>query len=340
MSLLAERSSTVAAADADREPSLVRRIVGNQQFILLVAFIVLFAFFTERNSVFLSVSEIGNNVTEFCTLIMLAVGETFVIATGGIDLSVASTAEFAGIVAAFGMEHSASHGQAFIIALGTVIALFTGAFVGLVNALLINVLKLVPFVATLVTLGAGAGMCLVLTGGSPVDNDINAIDMTRPLLGPFSWPAMIIIGITIISGLYLHLSRFGRYTFAIGSNPFAARAVGINVTLHTYLVYILSGILAGLTGMYLFMQLGSGSPTSADGAELTAIAAVVIGGARLTGGSARLTGTVLGAAILTIVSSGLIIMNVSPNFNQVAVAICIALAASLQVLRRGTRKEA
>jgi ribose transport system permease protein len=151
---------------------------------------------------------------------------------------------------------------------------------------------------------------------------------------------MIIIGITIISGLYLHLSRFGRYTFAIGSNPFAARAVGINVTLHTYLVYILSGILAGLTGMYLFMQLGSGSPTSADGAELTAIAAVVIGGARLTGGSARLTGTVLGAAILTIVSSGLIIMNVSPNFNQVAVAICIALAASLQVLRRGTRKEA
>jgi ribose transport system permease protein len=271
---------------------------------------------------------------------MLAVGETFVIATGGIDLSVASTAEFAGIVAAFAMEHQTSHGQAFIIALGTVVAFFTGAFVGLVNALLINVLRLVPFVATLVTLGAGAGMCLVLTGGSPVDNDINAIDMTRPLLGPFSWPAMIIIGITIISGLYLHLSRFGRYTFAIGSNPFAARAVGINVTLHTYLVYILSGILAGLTGMYLFMQLGSGSPTSADGAELTAIAAVVIGGARLTGGSARLTGTVLGAAILTIVSSGLIIMNVSPNFNQVAVAICIALAASLQVLRRGTRKEA
>jgi ribose transport system permease protein len=152
----------------------------------------------------LSVSEIGNNVTEFCTLIMLAVGETFVIATGGIDLSVASTAEFAGIVAAFGMEHQTSHSQAFIIALGTVIALLTGAFVGLINAVLINVLRLVPFVATLVTLGAGAGMCLVLSGGSPVDNDINAIIMTRPLLGPFSWPAMIIIAITIISGFYRH----------------------------------------------------------------------------------------------------------------------------------------
>lgn len=339
MSTVVEASSVVTASSNDEEESALRRLFGNQQFVLFLVFLALFGFFTSRNSVFLSISEIGNNVTQFCTLIPLAVAETFVIATGGIDLSVASTAEIAGVAAAFAMEHQNGHSEGLIIALGTVIALATGAFVGLINAVLINVLRLVPFVATLVTLGAGAGMCLVLTGGSPVDNDIHAIVMTRPHVGPFSYPALIIIAITIVAGLYLHLSKFGRYTFAIGSNPFAARAVGINVKRQTSWVYILSGTLAGLTGMYLFMQLGSGSPTSAADAELTAIAAVVIGGARLTGGSARLTGTVLGAAILTIVSSGLIIMNVSPNFNQVAVAICIAIAASLQVLRRGARKE-
>lgn len=337
MSTVAEQSAISARPAPDDQP-LLRRLAGHQQFILLGAFVALFLFFTLENSVFVSISEIGNNVTEFCTLILLAVGETYVIATGGIDLSVASTAELAGVVAGFAMEHQANHSQALIIALGTVVALATGAGVGVVNAILINVLGLVPFVATLVTLGAGAGMCLVLTGGSPVDNDIGAILWTRPQLGPFSYPAIVIIVILVIAGVYLHASKFGRYTFAIGSNAFAARAAGINVVRHTSWVYILSGVLAGLTGMYLFMQLGSGSPTSADGAELTAIAAVVIGGARLTGGSARITGTVLGAAILTIVSSGLIIMNVSPNFNQVAVAICIAAAASLQVLRRGVAR--
>ena len=137
----------------------------------------------------------------------------------------------------------------------------------------------------------------------------------------------------VICWLYLHLSRFGRHTFAIGSNAFAARAAGINVRRHLTSVYVLSGLLAGLTGMVFYIRLGSGAPSSGDGFELTAIASVVIGGVSLFGGSGRLTGTILGALILTVVTSGLIISNVSPNWNQVAVAICIAAAASLQALR-------
>jgi ribose transport system permease protein len=214
-----------------------------------------------------------------------------------------------------------------------------GAAVGIMNAFLINIIELVPFVATLVTLGAGAGLALLFTGGTPVDYDQKAILLTVAKVGPFSYPSIIIIFLTLIAGLYFHLTKFGRYTLATGSNNFAARAVGINVRRQKSYVYILSGIFAGLTGMFIFMRLGSGSPTSAEGTELTAIAAVVIGGASLFGGSAKILGTVFGALILTIVSSGLIIMNVSPNFNQVAVAICIAIAASFEVIGRKARKK-
>jgi ribose transport system permease protein len=314
-------------------------LLKRQETLLVIAFIALFTFFTFQNSVFISVGEIGNNLTEFVSLILLAVGETFVIATGGIDLSVGSTAELAGVVGAMAMVHMGGHNETFILLVGTLVCIGVGALVGLVNAVLVNFVQLVPFVATLVTLGAGAGLALLFTGGTPVDYDAKAILLTVAKVGPFSYPAIIIILITIIAGLYFHLARFGRYTLAIGSNDFAARAAGINVRRQKSFVYVLSGIFAGLTGMFIFMRLGSGSPTSADGTELTAIASVVIGGASLFGGSAKMIGTVFGALILTIVSSGLIIMNVSPNFNQVAIAICIALAASFEVLVKNARRK-
>ena len=142
----------------------------------------------------------------------------------------------------------------------------------------------------------------------------------------------------IVAGIVLHLTKYGRYTYAIGSNAFAARAVGINVQRHVGSVYILSGFLAGLTGMFYFMQLGSGAPTSGDGFELTAIAAVVIGGASLTGGRGRMSGTVLGVFVLTVVTFGLVFINVPPAWTQIVVGGFIALAATLQSLRPSGRK--
>ena len=138
--------------------------------------------------------------------------------------------------------------------------------------------------------------------------------------------------------LYLHLSRYGRYNYAIGSNIFAARAAGINVQRHIASVYVLSGALAGLTGMFFFLRLGSGAPTSGTDAELTAIAAVVIGGASLTGGTGRMSGTILGAFVLTVVTDGLIFIDIQPTWDQVVVGAFIALAATLQALRPGTKR--
>jgi ribose transport system permease protein len=131
----------------------------------------------------------------------------------------------------------------------------------------------------------------------------------------------------------MHKARFGRYTFAIGSNAFAARSAGINVNRHLVKIYALSGFLAGIAGMYFYLRLGVGSPTSGQNGELNAIAAVVIGGASLSGGVGKLMGTALGSLILVTVTSGLIIIGVAANWNQVVVAILIAAAVFSQGLR-------
>lgn len=318
-----------------RSESWLRAVVSNQQFLLTVALAVLVIYFTARDSAFVSSSEIAVLLTNFSTLILLAVGETFVIVSGGIDLSVGATCGVSGVIAAFAMRGmvTAHDNEALVLLVGTLVCAGIGIGIGFLNAALMNWARLVPFVATLATLGAGTGMALVLSNGVPIGSDSSALSIGADHVGPFPYMFLVVIVIAAVAWLYLHLSRYGRYTYAIGSNAFAARAAGINVRRHLTSVYVLSGLLAGLTGMVFYIRLGAGAPSSGDGFELTAIASVVIGGVSLFGGSGRLTGTILGALILTVVTSGLIISNVSPNWNQVAVAICIAAAASLQALR-------
>ncbi len=323
------------AEGADGALERIRTLVRGQQFLLLIALVVLVVFFTIERSAFISQTEISNLLNDWSTVVLLAVGETFVIVSGGIDLSVGSTVTISGVVAAKVMGGMTGTSEPVILIVGLLVCIAIGLLVGAINVLLINVARLVPFVATLATLGAGAGFALVISGGAPVGADSQAIEFTTPKLWVFSWPVLAIIAIVVVSYLYLHYSRFGRFTFAIGSNRFAARAAGIAVKRQIAKIYMLSGLLAGITGMFYFLRLGSGAPTSGSGEELQAIAAVVIGGVSLLGGVGRLGGALIGAAILTVVTDGLVIINVNPNWNQVAVAGLIAAAAALQALRPG-----
>lgn len=319
----------------------VLAILGDQQFLLLLVLAAMVAFFTARNSIFFTNDVFANVLLDWGPVVLIAVGETFVIISGGIDLSVGANLGFSGVVGAYAMRNLTAHhhGEAFTLLVGALVCMGVGAGVGLVNAALINRAKLVPFIATLATLGATAGLSIVMTDGAPIaGGPPNTIALSVPWIGPFSKPVLVVIAIVIVAGLFLHLARFGRYTFAIGSNAFAARAAGINVKRHTTKIYALSGLLAGLAGMFFYIRLGSGAPTSGAGAELDAIAAVVIGGASLSGGIGKLTGTTLGALILTTVTSGLIIIGVAPNWKKVVVAILIALAVSVQGLRVSGRQ--
>jgi ribose transport system permease protein len=317
-----------------------RSLVSNQQFMLLVALAALVAYFTARAPVFLSSGELANILADFCSLILLGVGETFVIASGGIDLSVGSATSFSGVVAAFAMKGlvDGHQNEALVLIVGVLVSAVVGLGIGLANAALINWARLVPFVATLAMLGAAAGLAIVISNGEPVGLDSRAISYTTAKLGPFSYPSLVVIALVAIAWLTLHFTRYGRYTFAIGSNEFAARAAGINVRRHVVSVYALSGLLAGLSGMFVYMRLGSGAPTAGLNDELQAIAAVVIGGASLYGGVARMSGTILGTLIINTVTSGLIISNIQANWDQVAVALLIALAATMQALRPARRR--
>jgi ribose transport system permease protein len=319
----------------------VRAAFGNQQILLLTVWVAMVAFFTARNSVFFSTSVFGNILSDWSPVVLIAIGETFVIISGGIDLSVGSTVGVSGVVGAIAMEGMTNHnvGQNSTLIVGFLVTLGVGLVVGIINALMITKAKVVPFIVTLVTMGAGAGLSIVFTGGDPIaGGPAKAISLSVPDFGPFSRPGLVVLLIVGLLGIFLHKARFGRYTYAIGSNSFAARAAGINVNRHLAKIYILSSLLASCAGFYFYLRLGSGAPTSGQGGELQAIAAVVIGGAALSGGVGNFFGTALGALILTTVTSGLIIINVAANWDQVAVALLIAAAVLLQQYRNRVRK--
>src|SRR3989441_2031312 len=327
-------STTLTGPAPSKSGLSARDLLLRQDFILLGVFAVMVAFFTAMNSAFLTTFSIANVLQDWAPVMLLAIGETYVIITAGIDLSVGSTLGLSGVVCAMTMRqmNSAGDGPVTTIALGVVVALAVGVLVGLINGMLITRAKLAPFVATLATLGAGAGFTLVLTDGVQIaggPREVITLGNTT-YLQVLTSPLIVVIAVLAATWIVLAQTRFGRLTYAIGSNQFAARGAGINVQRHLLKVYVLSGLLAGLAGAFVYFRLGSGSPTSGQGQELAAIAAAVIGGTSLFGGSGRMSGTALGALITTSVLSGLILIGVAPNWQQVVIGALIAIAVGVQ----------
>lgn len=340
-------SKAVAANERNAFRSSLAKVASNQTSILVGVMILLIVVFSILEPKFFSVATANNILTDWGSVVLIAVGQTFVVISGGIDLSVGAALGLSGVVAAWSMSNILGLDQtvkgpdaALGIAFGTLVAVGVGLAVGLVNAVLINKFKIVPFVATLATMGACLGFSVILSSGAPIGsaNDFTLISSMDPKANPLSWAIIAVIIVVTICGLFLHKSRLGLYTYAIGSNSFAAGAAGINVSRHITKVYAISGALAGLAGMYVYLRLGAGSPSSGTGRELDAIAAVVIGGASLAGGVGRIWGTILGALILFTIQSGLIMIGVAPDWKKVVVAVLIAAAVAAQALQKNGRK--
>ncbi len=332
-----------ASSNEAPPPSPLRRVASfaaNQQFILFLVLVGVMVFFDFHNSRFFGTSEFTNLLVDFSEAVLIAGAEMYVISSGGIDLSVGSTIAVSTVVGAYAIQYLEGHhfGEFPSLLLGTFACAGVGAMVGVINALLITKARLVPFVATLVTLSMGEGLALVFSKGGTVGYDPAAAVWSSTGFWIFGWLTLMVFTVTVVLGLVLHFTRYGRYNFAIGSNPFAARAAGINVNRHVASVYVLSGVLAGLTGMIWYFNTSGGAPQNGIGNELEAIAAVVIGGVSLFGGSGRFTGIILGVAILTVVHDGLVFINIATTWNEVVVAGFIALAAVLQSMRPGTKR--
>ena len=254
---------------------------------------------------------------------ILACGMTFAIILGGFDLSVGANAALCSVVAARVMID-------VDIGLGIAAALLAGIVVGLVNGLLIAYVGVNPFVSTLGTMTVIRGLVYVYTNATPlfgVDFSFTRVGLGRSVGVPN--PFWIFLGVALVLGGLLSLTRFGHYVYAIGGNAVAARQMGINVKRMRLLVYTLIGACAAASGIILVGQTATGQPAGALGYELTAIAAVIIGGATLSGGYGNLGSTIIGVFLLGVVSNALNLFGVSPFWQPVATGTILVVAVAI-----------
>ncbi|MFI0352758.1 substrate-binding domain-containing protein [Actinomadura sp. 9N407] len=282
---------------------------------------------------FLTVTNLLNVGVQAAVVAILAFGVTFVIVTAGIDLSVGAVAALSAVVLAW---TATTHGLPWPLAL--VLAIATGVAAGLVNGVLITYGKLPPFIATLAMLGIARGLALVISQGSPIALP-GAVTHVGDTIGSYlPVPVIVMVVMGLLTAFLLARTYSGRAMYAIGGNEEAARLSGIRVSRQKLVTYALAGAFAAVAGIVLAGRLASAQPQAASGYELDAIAAVVIGGASLSGGKGRAFGTLVGALILAVLRNGLNLLSVSAFWQQVVIGVVIALAVLLDtVRRRGTR---
>lgn len=336
-------SSPIAAASGPSghlDEAGGRRPAVRQEALLGGLLLALVALFTALEPAFLTAGNLSSTAQDATQVLLLAAASTYVIVAAGIDLSVGAVLGLSGVVAALMMRDSGL-GDGPTLLVGVLGAVAVGGVCGAANGAMIARLRISAFVATLATLGVASGLTLVLTQGVDIgDLPPVAVDLgNRTFAGGLTLPIVITAVVVVVAGLFLHFSRFGRWTFAIGSDRRSAVMAGIPVRRHLIALYVLSGSLAGLAGFLAVLRLGVGSPQAGLDDELTAIAAVVIGGASLFGGVGSMVGSVLGALVLAVVLNGLIISGVQPYWQLVATGVLIAVAVAFQTLTRGERDE-
>lgn len=287
----------------------------------LFGFVVLCIIMAILSPRFLAVSNIRNVLTQVSVNAVIAVGMTFVILTGGIDLSVGSTLAISGAVAATLVK---GDGNVF---LAIIVAIAIGAVVGLINGMLVARGKIQAFIVTLATMTVFRGVTQVYTNGTPVSGLGRSFGVigNKDILGiPF--PVLITVVVFLAAFYVLSQTRYGRYVFALGGNEDSARLSGINTNKIKSLVYVISGITAAISGIIVTSRIGSASATAGAGYELDAIAAVVLGGTSLSGGEGSVAGTIIGALIIGVLNNGLNLLNVSPYYQAIVKGIVILLA--------------
>jgi ribose transport system permease protein len=340
--------TTVDGLPTAERRSLGARLLSANTFwiaLVLLALIVVFSAIAPES--FLTFFNFQQLFIETAVLLVIAVGMTFVIITGGIDLSVGSVLIFAGMISAKTMEwmspgQDASNAGWGVITVGLVVAIAGGSLWGLVNGLLVARANIPPLIVTLGTLGAALGVASLLNDGT----NVRTVPLElRDSLGfgtlEGNIPNLVVVAavITVIFGLVLHTTRFGRYTFAIGSNPEAARRAGIGVTRHLTNVYLLTGFLAGIAG---FMSLAYFQSTTISGHttdNLNAIAGVVMGGTSLFGGIGTILGTVIGVFIPAVLQKGFNIIGVQPYWQMIAVGAVLVAAVWFDQQRRRSQNK-
>jgi ribose/xylose/arabinose/galactoside ABC-type transport system permease subunit len=306
----------------------VRRLIRNPDFwsdwTAPIALVLLSAVFALRTPAFLSFQNISGMLADSSLVIVLAIGMTFVIAIGGIDLSIATNVTLASVL----MGVAWSNGSGLLLM--ALVGLATGAAVGLFNGVLVGVVRIPDFIVTLGTFSFTAGLALLISQGVPVQiTDSLLRSLSTGAVGPFKFNFLLAMALALALHVLLFHTRFGTYVLATGGNVNAARAMGINVSRVKIFAYVLCGTMAGVTAVILVAFIGAAQPAASTQFLLNAIAAVVLGGVSLFGGRATIRGPVVGAIFLTVLYDGLTLLGFSAFYQPFLVGIVVIAAAML-----------
>lgn len=336
MSVMAKPEGVVVADPDERHESLLKRLTNAQSVWILGVLLVIIVFFSvTAGGKFLSASNFSLISQNVAVWAVLGVGMTFVIITSGIDLSIGSVLVFSSVVAAKVMESVGGDGWGTAL-IGIVTALVSGLVWGSLNGYLVAKSKIPALIVTLGTLSVALGLAQVITGGidvRSVPSVLTDFNTYIKILGIPSLPFIALI-VLIIGGIVLHRTKFGRYTYAIGSNEEAARRVGVRVDRHLIRIYALSGLLAGFAATMSLAQFGTTTIAGQSLTNLNVIAAVVIGGTSIFGGEGSIFGTIVGLFIPAVLQAGFVIIGVQPFWQGVAVGTVLVAAVYVDQSRR------
>lgn len=294
-----------------------------------VPLVVLLVTLPIANSRFLTVSNLTSILLQAAVYVIMALGMSFVLMTGGIDLSQGSLLALVGVVAAYIVEHQGS------IFLAVVASILVGALVGLANGTVISCLKIPPFIMTLSTMYLCRGLTLVITQASPIsitNASFRWIGSGRVLGIPV--PVIIFVVAAVVGQFILSYTATGRYILAVGSNREAARLSGIKTRWNECKVYIISGVMVAIAGIVYVTRLGAAQANAGQSYEMEAVAASVLGGTSVLGGEGGIIGTVLGAIVVAIIRNAIVLLEVSTYYQQMITGAVILLAVIVDVQRK------
>jgi ribose transport system permease protein len=316
-----------------REKTRIQHLISwLAPFLGLILVLVIFSLMPEVQDRFLRISNFKSVATQSVIVALGALGMTLIIISGGIDLSAASNIALSSVIVAFAINAGIPP------ALAVLCGVLTGGFVGFVNGSLITSLRLVPFIVTLGMLGIARGIAKWTAGNQKIDAPlswVNELMARHPspswlLMAPGVW---LMILLAVVMAVVLRYTVFGRHVFAIGSNEATARLCGIRTNRTKIIVYSVSGLFCGLSGVMQFSRLTVGDPTVAIGLELDIIAAVVIGGGSLSGGEGSILGSMIGVFIMAFLRNGSTMMGWPNYIQEIIIGAIIIVAVSLDQLR-------
>lgn len=335
--------ATAPAASEAKSRTSLTRFLQFREFNVLIAFLLLCLFFyAQRPDTFLKPQNVAVIMRFVATFGMLAIGEVFIIITGGIDLSIGSLTALTGVICAWmmlnGIETLGIPPVGMIPAI--LIALVIGVLAGLWHGFFVTKMRIPPFIITLGTWLIAHGLAAVITRGYPIVFEMGDpfLQLGQGSVGTVPISFLIFLVMAAIAWIILSYTKLGYRVYAVGGNLEASRLSGINVDRVRMFCYATSGTMAALTGVLLASRLGQGTPTVGASYELWAIAAAVIGGTSLLGGEGTILGAMVGAAIIGVMQNGMVLLNTSSYLQEVILGIVLVVAVTYDTLRRRVKR--